>query len=223
MSKTTALSPDVQAALDKQRAQIQGAIIQPRGFHISTQGKMFTLPDGNAHPGPLRSIVLDFVNYNTFYPEAYSRDKIVPPTCWALGREIAAMSPSENVPKPQHDGCARCPKNQFKSAATGRGKACRNTVRLALVPADANVNSDILALHVNPKALTGWGKYVRRLETEMGALPIQVITSIDFNKNEVFPTLTFGDPEPNPNLEVCLQLAARAQDILFREPELSSD
>jgi hypothetical protein len=68
----------------------------------------------------------------------------VVPTCFAFHKDPETkdeMAPHPSVFKedcftPQHDGeCKDCPMNEWGSADKGRGKACSNRRRLAIIPA----------------------------------------------------------------------------------------
>jgi hypothetical protein len=45
------------------------------------------------------------------------------------------LAPHQHAHDPQHEHCKGCPRNEWATSDTGRGKACRNTRRLALLPA----------------------------------------------------------------------------------------
>jgi len=83
-------------------------------------------------------IILDSLLENVFFKDEFDPDVIAAPTCFAHGRLEKEMKPHDLVVaanQAQHAQCAGCPKNVFGSADKGRGKACRNTRRLALIPA----------------------------------------------------------------------------------------
>ena len=89
-------------------------------------------------------IVLDSLLENVYFDSEYDPDVIAAPICFAHGRLEKDMKPHELVVaagQAQSEQCTGCPKNAFGTADKGRGKACRNTRRLALIPAgtlDAN-------------------------------------------------------------------------------------
>lgn len=83
-------------------------------------------------------IILDSLLENVYFEEEFDPDVIAAPTCFAHGRLEKDMKPHDLVVaagQAQFAQCAGCPKNAFGTADKGRGKACRNTRRLALVPA----------------------------------------------------------------------------------------
>jgi len=157
---------------------------------ISTKGKMFTFPDGQAHPGPLNAVILDWRNFNRYYTKAYDPQNPTPPDCFAIAKDLGEMAPHEDASDPQSEKCQGCPMNEFGSAATGRGKACRNTVRLAVVPPDADDSFEPWLLNVAPTSLKSWTSYVNQLQA-VGKLPIQSVAEIAFKSDAAFPQLVF--------------------------------
>ena len=98
--------------------------------------------DGQPLPGNQACVIIvDAIYENVFYGEEYDPDSPQGPTCFAFGRADDEMAPHELVVagkgtfEAQHEECEGCPMNEWGSASRGKGKACRNTRRLALLPA----------------------------------------------------------------------------------------
>lgn len=216
----TDLALQIEKEIAAQAAALEDSLPEASGFNISTEGKMFTLPNGKSHPGPLEVIILDYINYNAYYTTAWKKGEYSAPKCWALNRSAKSMAPSENVPPDdrQHPTCKGCPQNEFGSAANGRGKACTNYVRLAITPADAGEGSEVMVLRVAPKGLTGWRRHAERVKEQTGSTPISVITEIKFNPNEVYPNLMFDIVGKNERMEDCYPLVAQARQLILSEP-----
>ncbi len=105
------------------------------GQFFSTKGGVLAF-NGSPIPGnELPVIVLDSILENVFYEGRYDPDQISGPKCFAFARTDDELVPHELVNEKQHDACTGCPQNEWGSADTGKGKACRNTRRLALIPA----------------------------------------------------------------------------------------
>lgn len=94
--------------------------------------------DGAPIPGNQMAVVIvDSILENVYYEGAYDAENPSPPTCFALGRDDT-LAPHETVVEAgqaQHEACKGCPQNEWGSAERGRGKACRNTRRVAMIPA----------------------------------------------------------------------------------------
>jgi hypothetical protein len=97
----------------------------------------------------LHCIILDAIFENVFYEGEYDRDNPTGPRCFAYGRYhkdgktiighethdgTTEMAPHKSVINRVCETCAECPMNQFGTSKTGKGKACKNTRRLTLIP-----------------------------------------------------------------------------------------
>ena len=94
-------------------------------------------------------IILDQIPANLYYAGSYDPNNPAPPDCYALGRFDAEgnvvgvdtwdgrteLAPHKDCTSRAHTDCATCPFNQFSSAKQGKGKACQNTRRLAVIQA----------------------------------------------------------------------------------------
>jgi hypothetical protein len=173
----------------------------------ATGGQSFTLQGGvlawQDMPMPnneIAGIILDSIWTNIYYGSKFDPDNPSSPLCFAYGREELTMVPHEAVVAngtQQHTSCTGCPKNQWASADTGRGKACSNTRRLAIIPAgtfDAQgrfqlikdpahyAKAEIGFLKPNLTSLKGypeaWGPYVKQIANVLKRPPHGVITRI---------------------------------------------
>lgn len=210
----------IQEALKAQAAAMAGRTAPPSGNMIKiTQDKKFQLPNGQRVEGPLELVVVDFINKNTYYEGAYDPNNITAPNCFAIHPIIKEMVPSANAPDRQCDDCTSCPMNQFGSA--GKGKACKNTRLLAVLPPDADADTPMWTLSVSPTAIKGFDGFVSSL-TRMEMVPVQMIVEVGFNEAETFASLTFSNPVPNENVAAHFARQGEASDLLNVEPDVSS-
>ena len=116
------------------------------GSFFSTKSGVLSF-GGNPVPGNAMAVViLDTINENTLYEGKFNPNEMAPPTCFAFGRGDDEMAPHEVSVKAgsaQSDDCASCAYNEWGSADTGRGKACSNKRRLAMLPAGTIDNGRI--------------------------------------------------------------------------------
>jgi hypothetical protein len=204
--------------LAKEASEIKRTLSANVGSTISTRGKMFTMPDGRSHPGPLQCIILDFINYNLYYRDPFNAQDIKPPVCWAYNKYVDELGPADGVEEPQSDACSSCPHFQFGSAPNGRGKACRQTVKLAVVEPNPTEASEIMVISVSPTALKAWAGYLNLVDMKYNTVPAGVITEISFNPNETYPTLMFGNPQKHHDLATVMALRPMATQILASDP-----
>jgi hypothetical protein len=219
---STALA-SIQEKIKQQLALARGTVATPTAKTISTRGKVFTLPTGQSSQGPLSAIILDWRNFNKYYTAAYNPQKPSPPDCFAISAVIADMAPHELAAKPASEVCVSCTFNKFGSAPTGRGKACRNTVRLAIVPADFGEETEPMVLNVSPTGIRPWSGYVNSLLVNE-LMPINMITEISFDANAAYPTLLFKAVRPvGDKLEHAWRIREAAQAMLDAPPATDGD
>lgn len=220
---TSTAVANIQDVLRKQ-AEANASRIAPGGgksIRIG-QDKSFTLPDGTKTREALQLVVVDFVSRNDYYENAYNKDDIVPPNCFAIHPEPKGMIPSANSPDKQCDDCTSCPQNVFGSAPTGTGKACKNTRLLAVLPPDANDETDIWTLKVSPTAIKSFDGFVASVNRAFQLPPVGVVVTVGFNEASDYPSLEFTDPQPNDNVAVHLGRQEEAREMLMAEPDVSS-
>jgi len=211
---------DIQAQIAAELATLDKSVAAPSGHRVSLKGKTFTFPDGKTSKGPINAVILDWRNINAYYKGAYNPQKPEPPVCFAISKEIEGMTPSTNSPDPQAPACDGCPWNEWGSApGGGKGKACKNQVRIAVVPPDANDKTPIWTIDLAPSSTSAFSNFVNTVKSA-ALLPIQVQVSLDFDLNADYPKVTFADPEPLPmeTVQLMFKLRGGASSLLDKEP-----
>lgn len=108
------------------------------GQFFSLKGGILQWNDAPLQGNQMAVVILDSILENVFYEGKYDPETPQGPTCFAFGRNETELKPHQIVVEAsnqQHDFCSGCEMNEWGSADTGRGKACRNTRRLAMIPA----------------------------------------------------------------------------------------
>lgn len=108
------------------------------GQFFSTKGGILSWQDAPLPDNQMAVVILDSVLENVFYEGRYDPDTPQSPTCFAFGRDEKQMSPHQIIVESgsqQYDQCTGCPMNEFGTSEVGKGKACRNTRRLGMIPA----------------------------------------------------------------------------------------
>jgi len=212
---------DIQAQLATELAEIDKSVAPPSGNRISLKGKVFTFPDSKTTPGPINVVILNWLNINSYYKGAYNSQKVEAPSCFALSKNIPDMKPSGNCADPQNDACEGCPFNAWGSAPDGgRGKACKNQVRIAIVPPDAKADTPPYTIDLAPSSTSGFTNFVNKVKGQFGMMPLQVQVTVGFDQGADYPRLTFTDPEPLPEetIEKMFGLRQASQPLLEKEP-----
>jgi hypothetical protein len=95
------------------------------------------------------------------------------------------MQPHENSFKPQNEECLGCPHAEWGSdenSPSGRGKACKETRRLGVIPASALEEglekASIAIFNVPVTSTASWGNYVHTLAAAAKRPAWSVITKI---------------------------------------------
>jgi hypothetical protein len=108
------------------------------GKFFSTRGGMLSFDDAPLPNNQMAVIIVDTIFENTYYEGVYDPDAPASPLCFAFGRDEDDMVPHVIVTdagNEQAADCGQCPMNEWGSADVGKGKACKNTRRLAMIPA----------------------------------------------------------------------------------------
>lgn len=211
------------------------------GEFISLRGGVLTFGE-EAMPGnQICAVVLDYVKERTYYAEKFQQDREInnPPICYAFGRteDEDEMGPHPSMQtdltyfKPQNDICKTCWANEWGTADTGRGKACSERRRLALLPAgyytprrgsrDFDLHfiqdpehysaADIAYLKLPVTSVKEWARYVTQLSSTLRRPPLAVVTRI------------YIEPDPKNQFavkfEMIEELPVEMYDIIMKRHE----
>lgn len=180
------------------------------GDFLSTRGGVLTFQEEQLPGNQIVVVILESVKERTYYTERFdpNREHNMPPVCYAFARmgeeeemapHLESMKADKSYFEPQNDICATCPHNEWGSSDTGRGKACSERRRLALLPAgfyskkkgtrneyelelfteeEHFATADIAMLKLPTTSLKQWGKYVATLSSQYRRPPFGVVTRI---------------------------------------------
>lgn len=177
------------------------AAVSAGGFPVvSIKGKVFHVQRGDertlitkgadGEPAASLEAVIVAVNPNkskVYYDQGYEEGSAAKPTCYSND----GLAPAADAEEPQAKKCATCPHNQWGSRITdngGKGKACGDSMRLAIAPPDQL--NDPMLLRVPAASLKTLGQYGAQL-AKRGVEPHHVVTRIGFDYNVAHPALTF--------------------------------
>ena len=200
-------------------------------------GKFFSLQggiiqyDGNPLPGnQMAVVILADIMENSWYDGPFDPSNPASPKCFAFGRHEDAMEPHVAVDQDeyferQHDVCKDCPRNEWGSAPQGRGKDCKNVMRLAMIPAGQykpqgkgrNVTfefepyddpthfarAEVAFLKLPVTSVKNYAKYVKQLAADMGRPPWGVVTNI------------YLEPDPKSQYKVMFEIVDTLDDELL--------
>ena len=163
------------------------------GQFFSTRGGILAFAGAPIPNNEMVVIVLDSILVNAFYPGDFDPDAPQSPTCYAFGRNDKTMKPHADSEEPVSEECEGCPNNEFGSASKGRGKACKNGRRIALLPAgniDRNgefeayedegefAKGQVGFLNLAPTSINSYGAYVKQINAALKKPPLSVFTKV---------------------------------------------
>lgn len=198
-------------------------------------GKFFSMKAGQlafddvALPGnQIACVIVEGMYENVYYEGKYDPDVKAPPTCFAFGYDDEDMAPHEMVDKEpdtfqrQSDKCADCPMNEWGSADRGKGKACSNRRRLAIIPAGAYKSlgkgkgfdlelfdepdafkTDLAYMKLPVTSVKAYSKYVREVAEQLNKPLWAVFTNV------------YLEPDPKTQFKVCFELLEEVPDELM--------
>lgn len=175
-------------------------------------------------------VIVDHIMENIFYEGDFDPENKNPPTCYAFGRDAKTMGPPSTVDEHpeftrQSDICDNCIQNEWGSAEKGRGKACSNRRRLALVSAgtykpqgrggtggfeleledDAShfAQTDMAFLKIPVMSVKGFSAYVKQVADQFNRPLYGVITRI------------YIEPDPKSQFRVRFEMIDLVPDELM--------
>lgn len=148
---------------------------------IKLAGGRMTFKGAEVPGNKMNVVIVDHCLENAFYKGKYDPSNPTTPVCYAFGRENKGMAPHADSPEPQSKECNGCPNNEYGSADTGKGKACKNIHRLAIITQgdlDDVEAAEVAFLKPPPTSGKAWAGYVRQLAEVLKRPPLGVITEI---------------------------------------------
>ena len=165
--------------------------IRGKVFHIQRGDERTLITKGDdGDPAPSIEAVIVALNPNkskVYYDAGYEEGSSLKPTCYSNN----GISPAGDAEEPQAKKCQTCPHNQWGSRITdngGKGKACGDSMRLAIAPPDQL--NDPMLLRVPAASLKTLGAFGQQL-AKRGVEPHHVVTRIGFDHSVAHPSLTF--------------------------------
>jgi hypothetical protein len=165
------------------------------GTFFSLKSGILSFNDAPVPGNEMAVIILDGILENVYYEGDYDSDNPQGPKCFAFGREEKEMTPHTIVIESQNniaDKCTGCEMNEWGSADKGRGKACRNSRRLAMIPAghfddkgkfsvlddDAFESSAIGFMKLPVTSVKGYAAFVKQVSGALKRPPFAVYTKV---------------------------------------------
>lgn len=213
------------------------------GKFFSTKSGVLSFNDAAFANNQMAVIICDSIFENVFYTAAYDSANPAPPACFAFGRDEKAMAPHQTVldaGSQQHDQCLGCPMNEWGTAEKGKGKACGNRRRLALIPAgdfdsqgrfrridepEHYQTAEFGFLKLAPTSIKGYAGFVKQLAAVMKRPPHGVITKVKLvpdAKSQFRVVFEPLEPVPTALLPIIMQRNEEAKSVIDFPYQLDS-
>lgn len=236
-SKTTAVANwDEELAAQAAAAQAMEESTSTGSF-FSTAGGILSFNDAPMPNNEMAVLIADHILENRYYETAYDPNAVSPPTCFAFGRDDKTIAPHITVVEAKQSMagasglCAGCEMNEWGSANVGRGKACSNIRRLAVVSAgsfdkdgrfDMTDENQLLAapiafIRVPVTSVKGYAAFVKQVAGVLHRPPHGVFTRIKLvldPSTQFKMTFEVLESVPNTHLPVAMQRHDEAKEVI---------
>lgn len=227
------------------------------GNFISFRGGVIKIGGNSIKGNELKVLILDAVYENVLYLGGFDPDNPKNPACFAFAEEEKDLAPHEQVVKPfpcklpNDDGefeiqeiepetCADCPaggpkafgSSQKQDGSQGKGKACKNIRRLAVISANqlnetSIAKSEVFYIKVPVTSVRSWGQYVKGVAAEYELPYFGVVTTLHVEPSEENQIdVSFRDPEPVPEEmfeAIMKRRAAQQEQTRFPYPKFDPE
>lgn len=196
-------------------------LIAPVGRRIKLENKVFRFPDGSEVDN-FRCVIVGFVYSNNYYDTEYIPGVYNPPKCFAISLTPKGGTPSKQIVKPECYECDKCWANQFGSK--GRGKACQNRMQIAVLPEDADGDTNLHVLDLSPTAIRPFNNFLSSAVRHLQVLPQMMSVMVKADQNVKWDALTFSDAKPitdNDFVKMVMSRREEAKELLLTEPNLA--
>lgn len=209
-------------------AEEVGASEKPHslGNFLSLRGGQMSYRGNPIANNELDVVIVGSVFENILFGEKFDPDNPANPECYAVGISEDELSPHADVQNPRSEKCEGCPNNDWGTAETGRGKACRNTRRLALISVDSLGNiSEAPVAYLRPPvtSVEAWTSYVTQLRTVKKIPYFAAITKIkvvpDSRTQFKVSFLFSGVLNQNQVMEILDRRVSLTKEMMFGYPK----
>lgn len=195
---------------------------RPSSGTINVKSGILTVNGDPIKGNKLDVIFISSVQANLYYEEKWDPDDPKNPVCFAYSPDGENMAPHPASSKPQHHECSTCPMNQWRSDPEGgKGKACKNSRRLAAVPPVDTVEeiakAEVAVLALPVTSVKEWANYVNLIAATFGRPPLGMLTEIGVEphmKHQFHVKFTAKGPVDVGYIKALMDKAATTKDLL---------
>lgn len=129
LAKVESLLPEGRSSFNEVKENLAGLDdeVQFPRVRFLNDAKFHMTQDDDEGVGEFQGVILSYVRQNTYWASGFDPNNPGPPECFSLDGKKGSL--------PRNSGgaygeCRDCKYNQFASAKSGKGKACRNQIKL---------------------------------------------------------------------------------------------
>jgi hypothetical protein len=172
------------------------------GNRISTQGGRLSYHNTPLKGNEMTVLLLSALVENAYYEGPYEADNPRAPVCFAFSEDGEDMQPHDKAHDKQSEKCEGCPNAVWGSSSTGKGKACKNIRRVAVIPMpevslDAIEAAEIATLSIPVMSVKGYSAYVKELALNSNLPPF------------TWQTRVWLEPDAKSQFRVCFEAVER--------------
>jgi hypothetical protein len=192
-SQAVGMPSQSRLAMLAEQAKQAAAAERPSLSKISLKGGILAYGGAPAKDNRMDVIVLAATYRNTFYAGRYDPNNIKNPNCFALSETDEGMTPDAVVTEPVSASCDGCPNREWGSDLNGgRGKACKETRRLVLLPAsvlddpdpiNAIKTGELAIMDLPVTSVKHYSNYVNVLSASIGLPVWACVTEVQVKPN----------------------------------------
>ena len=148
-------------------------------------------------------VIVDDIRINEYYDSDYDEDNPSTPACFAISRgDPDDMVPHEDSPVPQCETCAECWANEFGSARVGKGKACGNKRKIAMLMSDSEdfTKAGMAFMRLGLNSSLNFGGYKKNVAATLKRPVCALSTEFSYDEDSeqpiIIPTLVSRLDDP---------------------------
>jgi hypothetical protein len=179
---------------------------KPSGNWVSFKGGQLTIAGNPMPKNNVDMVVVNSIFENQLYEDRFDPNNPQPPICYALSENDEDLKPHPDSAKPQAESCEACPNNVWGSdPGGGKGKACKNVRRLAIIAAsDLDVGklptAEVALAKLPVTSVKNWSTYASQIANVLKLPPLAVITNMSV------------EPDPKTQFQVNFALVDKITD-----------
>jgi hypothetical protein len=172
----------------------------------------------------IKVIIVDHSFAKKYFDSPYDENNPSPPACFALKLKPDNIAPHDTSPDKQAKICDECWANKFKSDKRGKGKACQDKHRMAVLLID-DLADDSVLIEIEVPVTSGgaFRKYIKTLTKGTDNPSYAVVTTITADDDADWQKFifTYDDDVPENLMGVVMARRKEARELVMTPYDVS--